>query len=259
MIGGSMDQRNLAARQFGDSAANYLASSVHAKGADLDRLESLTRRRRPGRALDLGCGAGHAAFALARGGAASVVAYDLSEQMLAVVEREATARGHSQIAIRRGAADRLPFEDASFDLIATRFSAHHWPSVPAAVTAVVRALRPGGTLVVIDVIAPESALLDTTLQTIELLRDMSHVRNYRASEWRSMLSVPGLTIAASDTWKLPLEFDSWVRRIATPSRRIDALRAVFDDLPAEARDYFSVTADGSFTSDALWLEVAKHG
>jgi hypothetical protein len=40
-----MDQRNLSARQFGDTAANYLSSSVHAKGADLDRLEALTRRR----------------------------------------------------------------------------------------------------------------------------------------------------------------------------------------------------------------------
>ena len=73
------------------------------------------------------------------------------------------------------------------------------------------------------------------------------------------LSVPGLTNSTSDLWKLPLEFDSWVRRISTPSRRVEALRAVFDDLPAEARDYFSVTADGSFTSDVLWIEVAKLG
>jgi ubiquinone/menaquinone biosynthesis C-methylase UbiE len=258
-----MDQPQLAARQFGDSAANYLQSSVHARGADLDRLEALARRLRPSRALDLGCGAGHAAYALARAGIPAVVAYDLSEQMLALVEREARARGHAAIETRRGAAAQLPFDDASFDLIVTRYSAHHWPSVPAAVAQAVRVLRPGATLVVIDVIAPEPALLDTTLQTLELLRDMSHVRDYRASEWRSMLSVPGLNDASgdacSDTWKLRLEFDSWVRRIATPARRVDALRAVFDELPAEARDYFAVTADASFTIDAQWIEVSKCG
>src|ERR1700675_3243117 len=121
-----MDQRNLAARQFGDTAANYLNSSVHAKGADLDRLEALARRLRPARALDLGCGAGHAAFALARGGVPSLIAYDVSEPMLAVVERESNARGHSAIETRRGAAEQLPFEDASVDLIVTRYSAHHW-------------------------------------------------------------------------------------------------------------------------------------
>jgi len=252
-----MDQADLAARQFGDTAANYLGSSVHAQGTDLDRLEALTRRLQAARALDLGCGAGHVAFALARGGAAGVIAYDLSGLMLAVVEREAQARGHSQIAICRGAAERLPFDDASFELIVTRFSAHHWASVPTAVAEMVRVLRPGGTLVVIDVVAPEAALLDTTLQTIELLRDMSHVRNYRPSEWRSMLNLPQLGEARSEQWKLPLEFDSWVQRIATPARRVAALRAVFDDLPAEAREYFSVSADGSFLSDAMWIEAAK--
>jgi SAM-dependent methyltransferase len=177
--------------------------------------------------------------------------------MLAAVEREAAARGHAQIVTRQGAADRLPFEDASIDLVVTRYSAHHWPDVPAAVTEIVRALRPGGTLVVIDVVAPESALLDTTLQTLELLRDSSHVRDYRASEWRSMLGASGLAYAASAQWKLPLEFDSWVKRIATSARRVDALRAVMQDLPAEAREYFAVAADGSFSSDALWIEARK--
>lgn len=257
IIGGSMDQSNLAARQFGDSAANYLDSSVHARGADLDRLEALARRLQPARALDLGCGAGHAAYALARGGAARVIAYDLSAQMLGVVEREARTRGHAQIATRQGAAAQLPFDDAAFELVITRYSAHHWPSVPAAMAQIERVLRPGGMLVVIDVAAPEAALLDTTLQTIELLRDLSHVRNYRVSEWRSMLAAAGLVEAASEQWKLPLEFDSWVRRIATTPRRIDALHAVFDDLPAEARAYFSVAADCSFVSDALWIEAAK--
>jgi ubiquinone/menaquinone biosynthesis C-methylase UbiE len=254
-----MDQRNLTARQFGDTATNYLNSSVHAKGADLDRLEALARRLRPARALDLGCGAGHAAFALARGGVASLIACDVSEPMLAVVEREAQARGHSAIETRRAAAEQLPFDASAFDLIVTRFSAHHWPSVPAAVGEVMRVLRPGGTLVVIDVMAPEAALLDTTLQTLELLRDMSHVRNYRASEWRSMLNLPGFTNPASDAWKLPLEFDSWVRRIATPARRVEALRTVLEELPAEAREYFAVAADGSFVSDALWIEASKRG
>jgi hypothetical protein len=40
---------------------------------------------------------------------------------------------------------------------------------------------------------------------------------------------------------------------------VEALRAVFDDLPAEAREYFAVAADGSFTCDVLWLEAAKRG
>ena len=48
---GPMDQPGLSARQFGASAANYLTSSVHAKGADLDRLDALARRLQPVRAV----------------------------------------------------------------------------------------------------------------------------------------------------------------------------------------------------------------
>jgi SAM-dependent methyltransferase len=251
-----MDQTGLAARQFGETAENYLVSAVHATGADLDRLTELARGLSP-RALDLGCGAGHAGFALARGGAASVVAFDPSKEMLGVVAQEAKQRGYANIATRQGVAEDLPFDDASFDLVVSRFSAHHWSGVPAALGEVRRILAPGGALVFIDVIAPESALLDTTLQTLELLRDMSHVRNYRLSDWRAMLAAARFPGVIADAWKISLQFDSWIARIATPARRVDALRAVLKELPREAREYFDIAADGSFTIDAAWLEVSR--
>jgi ubiquinone/menaquinone biosynthesis C-methylase UbiE len=252
-----MDQRNLSARQFGDTAANYLSSAVHATGADLDALTELTRQLGPRRALDLGCGAGHVAFALARAGAADVVAYDFSDRMLAVVKREASARAHEGITIAQGPAEKLPFADTNFQLVVSRFSAHHWSSVPSALAEVARVLTPNGTLLIIDALAPESPLLDTTLQSLELLRDMSHVRNYRLSEWRAMLHESCLVERNHRAWKLSLEFQSWVQRIATPPRRIQALHALIDDMPSEARDYFAVTADRSFRIDAGWIEAGK--
>jgi len=251
-----MDQRDLAARQFGDVASNYLSSTVHATGVDLDRLVELAQQRGPARALDLGCGAGHVSFALARAGVPQIVASDLSAQMLEVVEREATVRGYT-IKTARAPAEQLPFDDASFDLVATRFSAHHWSSVPTAVAEIARVLKVGGKLIVIDVLSPESALLDTTLQTLEVLRDMSHVRNYRLSEWLSMLGAQAWRDARSDTWKLSLEFASWVRRIGTPELRVQALHAMMEDLPSEAREYFAVAADRSFKIDAVWIEVTR--
>jgi ubiquinone/menaquinone biosynthesis C-methylase UbiE len=252
-----MDQRNLAARQFGDVATNYLSSAVHASGADLDRLFTLAQQQTPERALDLGCGAGHVSFALARAGVPKVVAYDLSAPMLNVVQQESLARGYAAIEIRRGPAEELAFDDDSFDLVATRFSAHHWSSVSAAVGEMVRVLKPGGRLIVIDVTSPDSPLLDTMLQTLELLRDKSHVRDYSLREWLSLLAASGLRDATTDSWKLSIEFDSWIRRIGTSERRVQALHAVMDDLTAEAREYFAVTAERSFKIDAAWIEVQK--
>lgn len=252
-----MDQHHLAARQFGSTAAKYLASTVHSTGADLVRLADLVRRSRASDILDLGCGAGHASFALARGGPKRVIAYDLAAQMLDVVAIEAKARGYGQIETCTGAAERLALEDASFDAVVTRYSAHHWLDVPRAIREVIRVLKPGGTFVVIDVLAPESPLMDTVLQTVEMLRDPSHVRNYRESEWRTQFESAGFAVPLVHRWKLSMEFDDWVARIGTSNSRIEALKVVFDELPTEAREYFAVTRERSFSVDAGWLEVTR--
>lgn len=252
-----MDQHALTVRQFGSTAARYLTSPVHSSGADLQRLVEFSRESRLSSALDLGCGAGHASYALARGGVNRVVAYDLSPQMLAVTAAEAGVRGHGQIETRSGPAERLPFPDTSFDLVVTRYSAHHWSDALAAVHEAARVLRPGGTLIVIDVLAPENALMDTVLQTIEILRDLSHVRDYRESEWRGMLEAANFARPDVHRWRLDMEFDSWVARIGTIPARVDALKVVLDELPSEARDYFAVRPDRSFAVDSGWLEARR--
>jgi ubiquinone/menaquinone biosynthesis C-methylase UbiE len=252
-----MDQHGLAAHQFGFAATRYLTSAVHASGADLERLVDFAAASRPSRMLDLGCGAGHVSFALARGGAQRVIAYDLALPMLEVVAAEAATRGHDRIETVAGPAERLSFADSNFDAVVTRYSAHHWLDVGRALHEVARVLKPGGKLIVVDIVAPESPLLDTSLQTVEILRDSSHVRDYRASEWRAMLDAAGFDKPRVDQWKLPMEFHSWVARSATPPARVQALKTVFDALPAEARDYFRLADDYSFAIDAGWFETAK--
>lgn len=252
-----MDQHNLVNRQFGTMAANYLTSAVHAQGNDLERLGALAAGLHPRRVLDLGCGGGHASYAIAAAVPVEVVAYDLSEEMLDVVRAEAAKRGLDKLVTRQGSVHKLPFKDAAFDLVASRYSAHHWMDMQASVAEMARVLAPGGTLVIIDVIAPETPLYDTALQTIELLRDASHVRDYRLSEWRAMLAEAGLEVTASDSWKLKLEFESWVRRIGTPPPRVAALHATMDALPREAREYFAILADRTFSSDTAWIQARR--
>jgi SAM-dependent methyltransferase len=252
-----MDHQDLNIRQFGANASSYLASLVHATGADRDRLAGTARQRRPARALDLGCGAGHAAYALARGGGLHVTAYDPSPAMLAVVAQGATKRGHLAIETVVGTAEELPFDPSTFDLIVTRYSAHHWIDVPQALAECARVLAPRGRLIVIDVVAPEAPLLDTSLQVLEFLRDGSHVRDYRTSEWRSMQLAAGFTEPVVDGWKLPMDFATWTARSGTPPARIAALQAVLTDLPREVREYFKVDAEFSFAIDSAWLEATK--
>ena len=249
-----MKQPVLAAHQFGVSAAAYLTSAVHAQGRDLQRLAAMVQKEHPCRALDVGCGAGHASFALAAAGA-QVTAFDLSPAMLAIVAQEAATRGLRDLQTCQGPADKLPFADASFDLVVTRFSAHHWPDVPAALREMRRVIKPQGTLVIIDVVALESPLCDTLLQTVEILRDASHVRDYRASEWSAMLQQAGFAAPVVDGWSLTMEFASWVARMRTPELRVQAIRDVWAQAPQEAREAMRVQPDGSFDLSVAWLQT----
>lgn len=252
-----MDQQELTVTLFGSNAEHYLASEVHAKGADLARVVAAAQLKPALRALDLGSGAGHVAYALARGGASRVVAYDPSAEMLHVVAQEALSRGHGAIETVVGAAENLPFDTGSFDLIVSRYSAHHWANVPRALAECARVMASGGRLVVIDVVAPEIPLLDTSLQVIEFLRDASHVRNYRISEWRNMQRAAGFMEASVESWKTSIDFTTWIARIGTPPARIAALQCVFPTLPREAQEYFKITAEFCFAFDTAWLESTQ--
>jgi ubiquinone/menaquinone biosynthesis C-methylase UbiE len=250
-------QHALVTKQFGTTAEAYLASGVHSAGADLERLSRLAQELRPARVLDLGSGAGHVSYALARGGAAEIVAYDLAAEMLAVVAAEAQRRGHGNIVTEQGPAEHLPFADESFDWIVSRYSAHHWLDLPQALAEIARVCKPAGRCIVIDVVAPESPLLDTVLQTLEILRDPSHVRDHRVSEWRRLLAEAGFAVTESHGWKLPMQFAGWVSRMATSAERVAALNTVFAGLPVEALRYFSVEPDHSFAIDSAWVEAVK--
>src|SRR5258708_22430679 len=111
--------------QFGPRAAAYVTSAVHAQGEDLQRLGEMVRGHGAARALDLGCGGGHVSFHVAPH-VAEVVAYDLSEEMLAAVQSSAAERGLGNIVTRQGAVERLPFEEASFDFVISHLLSHHW-------------------------------------------------------------------------------------------------------------------------------------
>ncbi|MYM81317.1 methyltransferase domain-containing protein [Duganella sp. FT50W] len=245
-----MQQQAVVAQQFGNTASAYLTSTVHAQGADLTRLRDIAASlpKRPV-VLDLGCGAGHASFAVAPV-AESVTAYDLSPEMLNVVADAARERGHHNLVTRQGNVASLPFDDASMCMVITRFSAHHWLDVPAALREVRRVLKPRGVFVIIDITAPETPLHDTTLQAVELLRDASHVRDYRRSEWTHMLSEAGFSSEPGYGWKLRMQFDEWTARMRTPAERVTAIRSLLRNAPEETRRYFAVEADDSFTIDS---------
>ncbi|QHB33609.1 methyltransferase domain-containing protein [Yersinia canariae] len=243
-------------RQFGDQANAYLTSAVHAQGKDLQRLATLLQPHANARLLDLGCGAGHASFAAAAA-VKSVVSYDLSAQMLDVVHQAAADKNLANIEVKQGVAESLPFADQSFDIVISRYSAHHWHDVGQALREVKRVLRPGGKVIFMDVVSPGHPVLDIYLQTVEVLRDTSHVRNYSPGEWLALFTEAGLVINEVTSDRLYLEFSSWIARMRTPAHFATAIRELQKLASDSVINHYEIQADGSFTSDIMMIVARR--
>ncbi|MCL2891543.1 class I SAM-dependent methyltransferase [Brenneria tiliae] len=243
-------------RQFGSQAQNYLTSAVHAQGKDLQRLSTLLAPFPNASVIDLGCGAGHASFVAAQA-VADVVAYDLSAAMLEVVVQTARQKGLTNIRTRQGVAESLPFDDASADIIISRYSAHHWHDVGQALREARRVLKPGGQVIMMDVVSPGHPLLDTYLQTVEKLRDTSHVRDYSPGEWLSMFTEAGFIVRNVTSDRLTLEFSSWIARMRTPEHFTVAIRELQKTLADEVARHFEVQDDGSFVTDIMTIVATR--
>lgn len=205
--------------QFGAVAANYVTSNVHAKGPDLAWLVQAAALTGSERVLDVATGGGHAAFALAPQ-AATIVALDLTRPMLEVAQAEAQARHLHNISYLAGDAHALPCADDSFDVVVCRHAAHHFPNVAQAVHEWARVLKPGGKLLLIDSTSPEEPEADALLNQIETLRDPSHVRDHRLSEWTALLQQAGLTLHEVREQSLFLDIPSWTQRMLTPPEAV---------------------------------------
>lgn len=241
-------------QQFGSQAQQYLDSTVHAQGNDLAWLAARLASVPNAHVIDVGCGAGHASFVAAQQ-VATVTAYDLSPDMLAVVAQSAQQRGLNNITTQCGSAESLPFADASADVVISRYSAHHWHDVGLALREMKRVLKPGGTVIMMDVVSPGHPVLDIYLQTVEKLRDTSHVHNYSPGEWLSLFSAAGFVVRHVAADRLPLEFSSWIARMRTPEHFVTAIRALQHTLSEEVAQHFALQQDGSFTCDIMTLEV----
>ena len=105
--------KTLVQEQFGKTAASYLTSAPHAKGASLERLVELTKPQKNWRGLDVATGGGHVAYTFATH-VDRMWATDITQEMLDMVKAEAAKRGLTNVRTAYAKAEALPFEDGTF-------------------------------------------------------------------------------------------------------------------------------------------------
>ena len=221
---------SLVQKKFGEAAADYAASVVHAKGESLARLVALVEPKPTWRLLDVATGAGHTALAFAPY-VAKVTASDITEEMLAEAKKLAAERGLSNVKTARAKAEDLPFPDMSFDLVTCRLAAHHFANPRAFVAEAYRVLMPGGTLAIVDNISPDEHALARAYNHFEKLRDPSHGRCLGLAEWTKLLGNAGFTVEHSEQMDQPIEFAPWTKRMRCDVSTVARLKALLEEEP----------------------------
>jgi ubiquinone/menaquinone biosynthesis C-methylase UbiE len=221
---------SLVQKKFGEAAADYAASSVHAKGESLARLVALVQPKPSWRLLDVATGAGHTALAFAPH-VAKVTASDITDQMLAEAKRLAAERGAGNVKTARAKAEDLPFPDMSFDLVTCRLAAHHFEKPRAFVAEAFRVLMPGGVLAVVDNISPGEPEIARAYNHFEKLRDPSHGRCLGLAEWTKLLGDAGFVVEHSEQMDQPIEFGPWTVRMRCDASTVARLEALLAEEP----------------------------
>ena len=237
------DLKGAVQEQFGPVAANYLTSAVHAQGEDLPVMVQAANLRGDERVLDAGCGAGHTAASFAPH-VAEVVALDFTDAMLRQVEVLASERGLSNVSTRLGDVESLPFADAVFGLVVSRYSSHHWARPEQALREFRRVLRGDGSFVLSDVLGFGDYVSDTYLNAIEVLRDPSHVRDFTLAEWNTFFASAGFQLEVIFPYRIFLDFEEWTERMATPEASRVSIRALYDAAPAEVKKAMGIVDTG---------------
>jgi demethylmenaquinone methyltransferase / 2-methoxy-6-polyprenyl-1,4-benzoquinol methylase len=146
----------------------------HLLSLQLDRLwrTRVARRLRPILArpdalvLDLCCGTGDLAFSLSRSARARIIGVDFSHAMLVRARAKSQSlpsdwgdQADKPMPLLEADALRLPFADASFDLVTTAFGLRNLANYEAGLGEIQRLLKPRGTLAILEFTEPPAGLL----------------------------------------------------------------------------------------------------
>ena len=173
--------------------------------------------------------------------------------------RLAAERGLTNIAHIVTTADPLPFPDGAFDLVTCRYVATGLPDLPGALWEIARVLRPGGRLLVIDIVAPEDPALDSFINEVARLRNAGeYTYLYRLSMWEAALTKLGLRYELLARWddqlylpdphaprEIPIAGDARLAALLEGPRPVPEmairLAALLDTAPAHVVQAFKIT------------------
>ncbi|HJX46540.1 MAG TPA: methyltransferase domain-containing protein [Gaiellaceae bacterium] len=180
-------------KRFGEPA-ELIAELEDLRAAETqERLRRLLTLTGEERALDVGTGAGAFAIALAPF-VREVVGVDVVPELL----EEGRKRAPANVELVGADSTALPYERGSFDLVCTARTLHHVQRPELVLAEMNRVLRPGGTMLVVDRLAPIDSLAAIELNRFERARDPSTTRILAEVDLRGLFEANGLVLRQAE-------------------------------------------------------------
>jgi SAM-dependent methyltransferase len=152
--------------------------------------------------------------------AASAVGVDVTDAFLARARATAVERGLHTVSFVQADVESLPFDDETFDVATCKFALHHFARPERVIAEMRRVTRPGGRLVLVDMLAAEDPAKAEMHNRIERLCDPSHARALAESELDAIVAATGLEVAAKRTGQATERFAPWIEHGGPPPEAV---------------------------------------
>jgi SAM-dependent methyltransferase len=173
------------------------------------------------RALDVGCGTGALAYALAPH-VREVVGVDRSADLLAAARERAPANA----TFIEGDATALPFGWGEFDLVGCLRVLHHVRRPELVVAELARVMRRGGRLLLADQLGDVDPIRSIEYDRFERLRDPTHTRLLPDGDVRALLEANNLVVATAEIVREQRDLEHYLDIAGVEAEQRDRIRGL---------------------------------
>jgi ubiquinone/menaquinone biosynthesis C-methylase UbiE len=177
--------------QFTRQAAPFSTAKTIADEAALRLLVDFSGAGSEDTVLDVACGGGLVVCAFAQA-VRHATGIDVTPAMLDRARALAKDKGLGNVSWDQGDVQSLAYPDATFNIVVSRFTFHHFRDPLAVLREMLRVCAPGGRVVVADVEAAGDPAKAAEFNRMEKLRDPSHVRAMPVAELTGLFDAAGL-------------------------------------------------------------------
>ncbi|PLX69536.1 MAG: methyltransferase type 11 [Denitrovibrio sp.] len=192
--------------QFTKQAIPFTKVSGHLDSMEL--LIEFSKLSASDTVLDVACGPGMVTCEFANK-CSHITGIDLTPAMIEQAKQRQQETALNNITWDIGNATPLPYDDNTFSLVITRYSFHHFIQPDSALDEMIRVCKPGGRVLVADVgINPNKS---NAYDTLEIMRDPSHVHALSTTEFDQLFQTPKLEKCIKTAYGVDIELEAQLK------------------------------------------------